>query len=647
MATKMTNSKETNYKITRIRPPMKRDELDKLANELKSDDDFVNYHLDTISDTNNKYMITIMNDEFKSPKKNSNEERSYGFMKVMEALDFVNDYIDAGKANSKPKEVMRNGYSKRSADKYNMIVEQEEQESKAVGEFTKPTFDDIMNNIYVNVYNGDTYNNKDELLPDELREDVGVIIPGLIENQKEYFEFVQRLKDKGKTGLGRSIYDKYEDYLEATELIETYVKAVYDKYGGVEEYYNAKELGGMFGAYEYMPNIKPRFKKSLRNIKLDRGMNLNELANVKDMGARIREELDEEINQLEVDYDYIEYKKAPPKYKDLPEDLKLFYKTDQYGNNGFTQIKQFKKMEQYANDLIRNGKEQDIEEGYRILDMLDKERIASSEIYMSDFVDILDDTTELGVKEVVNQLDYDKMLSDSNYDIDYVDNNYDTTESYKVFKNYMKEYICGVNGFDMDNPTHKSQIEDLSEYATKYMFNSRFRQMEDEKKQVNSAGDVLYKNNKEITFGPESTRETSRANESKIQTYIRKIAKRTQESLEMINSNADTMGYTAIDAPTMSVRDITNTSYNSTVDSIMNGFELNPKASELVKYMKNSDELSKKIYELSSDKDAEDMFSPRTGLDEFVDLAMETTKPFMTENMLETAIKNKKRGVIE
>lgn len=646
MAIKSTNSKEENYKVVRLREPMSREELEKIASELKSDDDFVNYHVDNIAETNNRRMITIMNDEFKSPKKDSGEERSYGFMKVMDALDFINDYIDSGKANSKPKEVMRNGYSKRSIDKYNNLVEQESRECENINKFTKPTFEDILDNIYVNAYNGETYNIKDELLPDDLREDVGVIIPGMIDSQEDYFAFVQRLKDKGKNGLGRSIYDKYEDYLEAVDLIDAYIKAVYDKYGGMEEYYNARELGGMFGAYEYMPNIKPRFKKSLRNIKLDRGMNLNELANVKDMGARIREELDDEIKELDVDCSYVEYKQAPPKYVDLPDDLKMIHKTDKYGNNGLEQIKQFKKIEQYANELIRSGVDKNIEEGYKIIDMLEKDRIANSGVYMSNFIDILDDTTELGIEEVVNQLDYDKQLADTGYDVEYVDGRYDVSNSYKVFKSFMKDYICDVNGYDPEDPMYKSQIEDLSEYAAKYMFNSRFRHMEDEKKQVNSAGDSLYKNNKEITFGSNTSRETSRANESKIQTYVRKISKMTEESLKMLNSNADTAGYDS-SMPTMSVRDITTEGYNSTVDAMLNGFELNPKASELIKYMKNNDELSKKIYELSSDKEAEEMFSPRTGLDEFVEMASESTKPFMTENMLKTAIKNKKRGVIK
>ena len=45
-----------------------------------------------------------------------------------------------------------------------------------------------MNNIYVNTYNGSIFiMNKENDLPDELREDVGVIIPGIIDTREELF----------------------------------------------------------------------------------------------------------------------------------------------------------------------------------------------------------------------------------------------------------------------------------------------------------------------------------------------------------------------------------------------------------------------------------------------------------------------------
>ena len=129
-----------------------------------------------------------MNDESESPIKNSDEDRSYGFMRVKDALEFVNEYIDEGRCNSKTKAVMQQGYSKKSLDKYNDLVEQEELESKVVNEFTKPSFDEIMNNVYMNDYKGTIYNEPDEYLPDELREDVAeesVPIEDLLRNSDD------------------------------------------------------------------------------------------------------------------------------------------------------------------------------------------------------------------------------------------------------------------------------------------------------------------------------------------------------------------------------------------------------------------------------------------------------------------------------
>ena len=253
MAKPLNENDRINYTIERISTKMSREELNELYEQFSSDDDYVNFHIDNIEDTHNKYYITILNDEKGSPIKDSGEDRSYGFMRVKDALEFVNEYIDEGRCNSKTKAVMQQGYSKKSLDKYNDLVEQEEEESEVVNEFTKPSFEEVMNNIYMNDYRGSIYNEPDEYLPDELREDVGVIIPGIIDTREEYFEFVKRLKDRGKNGLGRSVYSKYEEYEEAVDLIEQYKQALYDKYGGKEEFFYAKQLGGMFGAYEYYP----------------------------------------------------------------------------------------------------------------------------------------------------------------------------------------------------------------------------------------------------------------------------------------------------------------------------------------------------------------------------------------------------------
>ena len=270
---KKENKKQAAYNVEKVRTPMSRDKLNSLYNKFKSDDDYLNYHIETIEDAHPRYKITIINDEQKSPIKDDNSDNSYGFMEKDKALEYLEDCINSNRVSSKPKAVMQNGFSKKAIEKYNNIIEKEEKECEIVNEFTKPSFDQVMNDIYVNVYNGETYNIKDNEIPDDLREDVGVIIPGVIETREEYFEFVKRLKDRGKNGLGRSIYEKYEDYEQATELIELYKQALFNKYGGKEEYFHARDMGGVFGAYEYYPTVKPRFKKTLRNIKMDKGIN--------------------------------------------------------------------------------------------------------------------------------------------------------------------------------------------------------------------------------------------------------------------------------------------------------------------------------------------------------------------------------------
>ena len=640
MAKKVNNNdKRINYKIERIRTPMSREKLNDLYKELKSEDDYVNYHLDLIEDTHNRYMITIMNDDSTSPIKNSDETKSYGFMKPSEALEFVTNYIDEGKTNSKPKAVMQNGYSKRSADKYKELVEYEREEGKVVNSFTKPTFEDIMDNVYVNTYNGSTYHLPDEELPDDLREDVGVIIPGLIDTREEYFEFVKRLKDRGRNGLGRSIYERYEDYEEAVDIIEQYKQALYDKYGGKEEFFYAKDLGGMFGAYEYFPTVKPRFKKTARNIKMDRGINLNELALVTDMGKRIREELDEEIDQIEVNHEYTLYENTPPKFKDLPDDLKLFYKNDKNDINGFTHTKNFKSIEDYAQELIRSKDSDKQMEGYRILEGIANDILANQPLYHSDFVDVID-SDDLSINALMSQYQYDKLLHETDYNVDYVDEMIGTVESEKAFRKFVEEQIIAEHGYDINNPMDKTRVKDMVDYASKYVFDTGFRRMEDEKSKVNSAGEVLYRNNKQIGFGKEEDRSKVKSNESKLQAYVREIGNLAKDSLNRMNSNADVVSRQQGES-TIDIHECTG---YQTLDAVNGSFTLEPTPTALLKYMKNNEMLAKKIYEISSDRKVDNMFSERTNIDDFVNEAKTVSKPMITGNMIDKSLQSNRKG---
>ena len=636
---KKENSKQNNYNIERVRPPMSRDDLNKLYNEFKSDDDYLNYHIETIEDTHPKYKITIINDDSKSPIKDDENNRSYGFMEKHTALEFLEDCVNNSRVSSKPKAVMQNGFSKKAIDKYKKTIEKEESECEIVNEFTKPTFDQVMNDIYVNVYNGETYNMKDNEIPDDLREDIGVIIPGVIENKEEYFEFVKRLKDRGKNGLGRSIYDKYEDYEQAKELIEMYKQALYDKYGGKEEYFDAKDMGGMFGAYEYYPTVKPRFKKTLRNIKMDKGINLNELALVKDMGKRIREEYDEEIEQIEVDgYEYTMYENTPPKFKDLPEDLQMFYKTDKNNINGFTHTNMFMSYRDYAEKLIRSSDPDDQIKGYRIKEDLENELLVGREIYQSEFTTV-GDMDEMDIHSVIAQLEYDRLMYENGNDKMVVDNIVNDAEIKKGFEKYLRQQLIDINGFDMEKPLDKNTVNELVKYGTKYVYSNEFKLDEMDKSNMNSVAEGLYTNTKNISFGEgRDYRTKTRNGDNKITTYVREIANSAKESLQNMNSNADNVNLSS----TVSVGDIVG---DTTVDKNIDGFYLDPtKASELLTYMKDNENLAKKIYELSSDTVGTDMFSERTNIDDFVSEAKNTSKPMITKNLIEKAMKSNRKG---
>lgn len=638
----MASKEIKTYNIERIKQPMDRNKLNELYEEFKSDDDYLNYHLETIEDTHPRFKITILNDETESPVKNSELGQSYAFMEKHHALEFIEDCINNNRVSSKSKAVMQNGFSKKAVDKYKQLIAREKEECEIVNEFTKPSFEDVMNNIYVNTYNGSTYHIKDNDIPDDLREDVGVIIPGIIDSREEYFEFVKRLKDRGRNGLGRSIYEKYEDYENAKELIETYKQALFDKYGGKEEFFYAKDMGGMFGAYEYYPTVKPRFKKTLRNIKLDKGMNLNELAMVKDMGKRIREEYENEINQIEVDgYKYTFYENTPPKFKDLPEDLKMFYTTDKYNMNGFTHTDRFKSIESYANSLIASKDPDKQLEGYRILENIANELLLNKERYESEFTDIAD-VDDLTTNSLLDQYQYDKLMYEYQNDVNIVDNLVDIKGMKEAYAKYLEYQLVSINGYDMEKPLDKSEVKDMIKYAVDYVFDGEFQREQHEKAEMNGVAERLFTQSKSVTFGEgREYRTKARKGDNKITHYLREISDAARKSLQNMNSNADNVNK-KVNGSTMDAGEATGYEY---IDKYIDGFSIDPtKASEILNYMKNNENLAKKVYELSSDCEANEMFSERTNIDDFVESAKTTSKPMITKHMIDKAIKANNNG---
>ena len=645
MAKPLNENDRINYTIERISTKMSREELNELYEQFSSDDDYVNFHIDNIEDTHNKYYITILNDEKESPIKDSGEDRSYGFMRVKDALEFVNEYIDEGRCNSKTKAVMQQGYSKKSLDKYNDLVEQEEEESEVVNEFTKPSFEEVMNNIYMNDYRGSIYNEPDEYLPDELREDVGVIIPGIIDTREEYFEFVKRLKDRGKNGLGRSIYPKYEEYEEAVDLIEQYKQALYDKYGGKEEFFYAKQLGGMFGAYEYYPEIKPRFKRTQRNIKLSKGINLNELALVEDMGKRIREEYEEEINSIELDEEeVIVYENTPPKFKDLPEELKMFYTTDKYGINGFAHTDRFKSLREYANEMTKSKDPETQSEGYKILDELEREELYYREQYSSEFVTV-SDLDNLNDESIISQLEYDRIMYETNNDSYYADSVVDVTPEFLAYKTFVKnQLLASDDELDEKDPMDKTRIGDITNHAARYVFDDVYKKKVDEQSKVNSAGDVLYRNNKEVSF-ENGKKAKVKSNESKVKHYVSEVVKETKRTIDNSNSNADIVHGRNTTTTLIDQHEICSIDGRGKFGDITSAFNIESTPKDMVKYMKNNETLAKRIYEVGSDNNVGDLFSERTNIDDFVNEISKSTKPMMTEDMIDKSMKNNRKVV--
>ena len=637
---KKIDKKEIKYDIERIRPAMDRNKLNELYNKFKSDDDYLSYHMDVIDDTHFKYKITIVNDEYKSPIKNSDEDKSIGYMDVEKASEFIEECINENRVSSKPKAVMQNGFSRKAVERYNDIVAKEKEECSIVNNFTKPSFEDVMNNIYMNPYNGSTYNMKENELPDDLREDVGVIIPGMIETKEEYFEFVKRLKDRGKNGLGRSIYDRYEDYEEAKELIERYKQALFDKYGSKENYFYARDMGGMFGAYEFYPTVKPRFKKTMRNIKLDKGMNLNELALVKDMGRRIREEYEDEINQINVDgYNYTMYENTPPKFKDLPEDLQLFYKTDKYGINGFTHTDKFLSIETYANSLIQSSDPDKQLEGYRIIENLKYDAMVGQEQYEPEFVDIVD-MDELSLNSIVSQMEYDKLIYETQDSL-YVDSVVSIDETYKAYKQFVEQQVIEITGLD-PNTKDKTKLNELVTYATNYGFSKEYREKKEREANMNSVAEKFYKEDKpgaEYAFGENKReyRSKYRNGDNKLTAYVRDLSREVKKTLQNNSSNADNVNMRS----TMPLNDATG---YDLIDKNIDGFALEPNPKELLKYMKDNELLAAKIYEISSDESSKGMFSERTNIDDFVSEAKNASKPMISKEIIENGAKSIRKG---
>lgn len=682
----MKENKQTKlYKIERLREPMSREQLEKVSSNIRSDENCITYHLEHLDDIPRNKKVVVLLDSDKNDK-------GYVELKPIDAKEYFNEYLDMGKANAKPKEVMRIGYSQQSKENYDKLVKQENEETKYINEFTMPTFDELWNNIYVNTYNGDIYNDSSETLPDELREDVGVIVPGIIDRIEDYFDFVKRLKDRGKDGLGRSIYDKYEDYLEATEIIGTYIEAVYDKYGGKEEFYQAKDIGGVFGGYEYIPTVKPRYKKSRRNIRLAKGEIADEIFDVdnSNLGALISKERDIAIQEEEAskycdhddnslgsklrkesiqrdiengcyeeefydedelipddnidsyividesdneDFDSNELDvvyELPPRFTDLPKELDDLYKTGLVD-----QILDFKPSEKYAELMMASDNKEDAQLGRELLSNKEAQEIIDSVIYESTFTDMLDsDSNNLPLDSIIDQLSYDKIVS--KYGSEKADMFPISESSMDAYRNFIKNHMMELDEDKYD----LAEAENYADYKTKYMYNPNFKQLEDEKNNLNRSANDLLRNNNIAVFGENNYREELQKGETEIEGYLREMSSRVRASLNFLTSNADTDDYTGGYKTSMA------TDYNSSniVDKLNGEFEIPTSPQGVLKYAENNIELAQRIYEFTVDHpdDARKMFSDRCSLEDFVSMATKESKPMFSDKVI-SEIRNKNK----
>ena len=127
-----------------------------------------------------------------------------------------------------------------------------------------------------------------------------------------------------------------------------------------------------------------------------------------------------------------------------------------------------------------------------------------------------------------------------------------------------------------------------------------------------------------------------KAEESSIKAYVKEIAENAKQSIDNMNSNADNVNGSTVD-----FHDLTGYGKD---DIIVDKFDLEATPASTLKYMKNNERFARKVYEISSDRKGDGMFSERTEIDDFVNEASMVTKPMLTENMIDEGLEIKRGG---
>ena len=283
-------------------------------------------------------------------------------------------------------------------------------------------------------------------------------------------------------------------------------------------------------------------------------------------------------------------------------------------------------------------------EGYKILDELEREEIYYREQYTSEFVTV-SDLDDLNDESIISQLEYDRIMYETNNDSYYADSVVDVTPEFLAYKTFVKnQLLASDDELNEKDPFDKTRICDVTEHAAKYVFDDVYKKKVDEQSKVNSAGDVLYRNNKEVSF-ENGKKAKVKSNESKVKHYVSEVVKETKRTIDNSNSNADIVHGRNTTTTLIDQHDICSIDGRGKFGDITSAFSIESTPKDMVKYMKNNETLAKRVYEVGSDNNVGDLFSERTNIDDFVNEISKSTKPMMTEDMIDKSMKNNRKVV--
>ena len=234
-------------------------------------------------------------------------------------------------------------------------------------------------------------------------------------------------------------------------------------------------------------------------------------------------------------------------------------------------------------------------------------------------------------------------MFESNNDSYYADSVVDVTPEFLAYKSFVKNQIIASGDIDVSDPIDKTRLSDMSDHAAKYVFDPSYKKKVDDRSKVNSAGDILYRNNKEVSF-EKGTKAKIKSNESKVKHYVNEVVKETRRTIDNSNSNADIVHGRNTTTSLIDQHEICSVDGRGKFGDIGSTFSIETTPKDMVKYMKNNETLAKRVYEVGSDNNVGDLFSERTNIDDFVDFATDDSKPMFTKKIINNKMKTNRKG---